>query len=519
MYTEKNIFHDDLKSSHPTAIMVRPQTKTDLKTYVKAFLNLNVPDKKICPSHSAPMDYLWHAFSSDKMGTGSSESACRGRDVPVPIFRSGDAIVWANRGGGKTQLAAAATLLDCIFKPNCQVRILGGSLEQSKRMYEYLVAFTDNNFSDSVKDRAYVGKCKFKNNSRVEVLTQSARNVRGRHVQKLRCDEVELFDPDILTAAHFVPSSKDGIVASMEIISTMHRPYGLMQKAVTEAAAHGTPIFKWCVWEVIEQCVDRTCSQCPLWSDCQGKAKNASGFLKIDDAIAQMQRSSRAAWESEMLCLRPSLENSVFADFDPDVHVKPVEYNPNLPLYRSIDFGFINPFACLWIQVDRDGTIRVIDEYLRTRATIDVHAAQILGWHGQLKDARGLSSALSAERCPLSAVTFCDPSGVGLNDVNGSSAVRELRKLGIHCRYRKSSILEGIELIRRALRDGSGKSSLIISPRCKHLIEAFRCYHYPDTALSEVPLKDGLYDHPIDALRYFFVNYITKSCKVIIRSY
>jgi hypothetical protein len=35
------------------------------------------------------------------------------------------------------------------------------------------------------------------------------------------------------------------------------------------------------------------------------------------------------------------------------------------------------------------------------------------------------------------------------------------------------------------------------------------CYHYPQSgsAADELPLKDGLYDHPIDALRYFFVNY------------
>jgi hypothetical protein len=36
-----------------------------------------------------------------------------------------------------------------------------------------------------------------------------------------------------------------------------------------------------------------------------------------------------------------------------------------------------------------------------------------------------------------------------------------------------------------------------------------QCYHYPHsaTAAGELPLKDGLYDHPIDALRYFFINY------------
>ena len=476
-----------------------PTTKANLKTYVNTFLNMDVPDKKICPNHCAPMDYLWHSFSCDFLFSS----------IPNPIPNP-DCIVWANRGGGKTQLAAALTLLDCIFKPNCQVRILGGSLEQSSRMYEYLVNFAEANFTDAIKDRALAGKCRFKNKSRVEVLTQSARNVRGRHVQKLRCDEVELFDEDILSAAKFVPNSKDGILASMEIISTMHRPYGLMQKAVAHARQNNTPIFQWCLWEVIQKCADRNCSQCPLWCDCGGKAKNAAGFLSIDDCIAQMQRSSRAAWESEMLCLRPSLENAVFAEFNPDVHVRPVEYDQNLPLYRAIDFGFVNPFVCLWIQVDATGTVRILDEYIRTKATIDMHALAILSWGGM---------ARREQRDRGHVITYCDPAGAGVNDVNGSSAVRELRKMGIPCRYRKSTILEGIELIRRALRNGQGETTLIISPRCKTLIEALRCYHYPDTTTIELPLKDGVYDHPIDALRYFFVNYTKKTWNFIERIY
>ena len=257
----------------------------------------------------------------------------------------------------------------------------------------------------------------------------------------------------------------------------------------------GTPIFKWCIWEVIEKCTDRNCSQCPLWEDCQGFAKDANGYLKIDDCISQMRRASRAGWEAEMLCKRPSRENVVFAQFDPDIHVQPLDYDPNLPLYRALDFGFVNPFVCLWIQVDDDGFVRIIDEYVRSRATIDVHADEI------------------KTRTPVPeeqvAATFCDPAGKGVNDVTGTSAVRELRTLGIALRSRRSGILEGIELIRRAVCSGSGQSTLLISPKCARLIEAMQCYHYPHTATAagELPLKDGLYDHPIDALRYFFINY------------
>ena len=472
-----------------------PGTKRDLRNYVKAFLDLDVPDKRLCPDHRSPMDYLWYSFALDAPQASGAEHRA-----------SSDAIVWANRGGGKTELAAVATLLDCILKPNCQVRILGGSGEQAGRMYEYLRGFLLNGFESFLAGPVLKSKCRFTNGSTVEVLTQSAASVRGQHIQKLRCDELELFDEDVFAAAKFTTQSTSTVTASMELISTMHRPYGLMQKAVASAPQFQTPIFKWCVWEVIEKCVDRSCSQCPLWSDCGGKAKAASGYLKIDDCITQMRRASRTGWEAEMLCLRPSLDNVVFGEFDPAVHVQPVDYDPNLPLYRAVDFGFVNPFVCLWIQVDDSGVVRVVDEYVRSRATIDVHAAQLKA-----------RTPVPEEQV---AATFCDPAGGSVNDITGTSTVRELRALGIIVRSRRSGILEGIELIRRAIRSGDGQSTLVISPRCPRLIEAMECYHYPETARvpGELPLKDGLYDHPIDALRYFFINH-TRPAKTTARRY
>jgi phage terminase large subunit len=162
-------------------------------------------------------------------------------------------------------------------------------------------------------------------------------------------------------------------------------------------------------------------------------------------------------------------------------------------MYRAIDFGFVNPFVCLWIQVGGDGKVFVIDEYIKSRETIDVHASEI-----KRRTAGGEENV---------AATFCDPAGAGVNDVSGTSAVSRLRELGMKVRYRRSSILDGIEFIRRALRSGDGKSSLVISPKCGRLIEAMTSYHYPQRGEIELPMKDGIYDHPIDALRYFFVNY------------
>jgi len=82
---------------------IRPRNKRDLKNYVKAFFSIDIPDAAICEWHNSPMDYLWHSFNAD---FGSVRVA------------NSDAVVWANRSGGKTELAAVATLLDCVFSQN-----------------------------------------------------------------------------------------------------------------------------------------------------------------------------------------------------------------------------------------------------------------------------------------------------------------------------------------------------------------------------------------------------------------
>ena len=192
----------------------RPVTKQELGNYIKVFLGINVPDGRVCCEHNSPMDYLWHSFVADFKAEKKA---------------NGDAIVWANRSGGKTELAAIATLLDCVFKPNCQVRILGGSGDQSARMYEYLMGFLSEGFGEFLAGPALKKRCRFVNNSAVEVLTQSSTSVRGQHIHKLRCDEVELFSEEVFSAAKFTTQSTEGLLAAMETISTMHRPYGSVQ--------------------------------------------------------------------------------------------------------------------------------------------------------------------------------------------------------------------------------------------------------------------------------------------------
>ncbi|MBN1392943.1 MAG: hypothetical protein JW947_09090 [Sedimentisphaerales bacterium] len=286
---------------NPVNRKIRPRTKEELRKYLGEFFGLDIPGDVVCDRpiatlatnvedeiiHVSPLDYVWYSFNADFV-------------TPAPL--NADAIIWANRGGGKTKLAAALSLLDCIFKPKCKIRILSGSGEQAGRMYDYFVEFLRNGYEHLTCGRITVKGCSFINESEVEVLKQSETSVRSHHVQKVRCDEVELFNEKVFAAAKFTTESKNGITGAFEVISTMNKSYGIMQKIIKLAKNTNTPIFKWCLWDVIEKCEGRDCRGCILAEDCKGIAKKANGYYRINDAITQKGRSDKRSWLFEMLC-------------------------------------------------------------------------------------------------------------------------------------------------------------------------------------------------------------------------
>ncbi|MCD4823969.1 MAG: hypothetical protein K8S55_05140 [Phycisphaerae bacterium] len=445
----------------------------------KALLGVRFPDKNICPHHDSPLDYLEASF-----------------------LRQEDLLVWANRGGGKTMLAAAATLFDALYRPGTKIRVLGGSFDQSDRLAEYIREFVARRpellAAPLRKDRVVVH-----GGSEIRMLAQSQRAVRGQHVQKIRCDEVDLFDADVWQAVQFATRSTGMTRGSIEVLSTLHRQGGLMHQLVQaarelraadgkQAVSGGYRLVNWCLWEVIERCPpQRKCKDCLLAEDCRGVARRAEGFFRIDDAITIKARSSRAAWQAEMLCRGPQRQWLVFDEFDPAIHVRKVEYCPDWPMFRAIDFGYTSPLSCLWIQLTPAGAVHVLDEYIRTRLPLSKHAAAILA-----KDVGPVQ------------MTYVDPAGRQKESTSGAACTELLTAAGIPCAWRGSGIVEGLELIRAALAPATGEPSLYVHPRCSTVIESFNSYHYPPPNSAgdpDRPVKDGP-DHAIDALRYFFIN-------------
>jgi hypothetical protein len=157
-------------------------------------------------------------------------------------------------------------------------------------------------------------------------------------------------------------------------------------------------------------------------------------------------------------------------------------------LYLGIDFGYRNPFVCLWVRRDRFGRSFVVDEYVRAEKQVEDHIAEIKarGGHGVVRR------------------VGCDLAGSARNEQTGVSNVSRLRGAGFRVSCKSSRIVDGLETIRAGLRSGAGEVSLFVHPRCKQLVQAMRAYRYGE-GRAETPAKDGP-DHLIDALRYYYVN-------------
>lgn len=53
---------------------------------------------------------------------------------------------------------------------------------------------------------------------------------------------------------------------------------------------------------------------------------------------------------------------AVMKEYDDEIHLKDLKYNPEWPLYGAVDYGFTNPFVWLWIQIDPWDNVYVIGE-------------------------------------------------------------------------------------------------------------------------------------------------------------
>lgn len=183
------------------------------------------------------------------------------------------------------------------------------------------------------------------------------------------------------------------------------------------------------------------------------------------------------------------LEGAVWKELDERIHFIPRFAIPShWRRIRVIDFGYSNPFACLWMAMNEDKEIYVYQEYYKAETLLKDHATTILQYDSQWLQGGYYDSGFEA--------TVAD---------HDAQDREELRQYGIITRAAKKDIQLGIQITNRRLKiKPNGRASLYIFNDLVNTIRETRNYHYPEKKTNrntdEVPVKED--DHCMDCLRY-----------------
>lgn len=186
----------------------------------------------------------------------------------------------------------------------------------------------------------------------------------------------------------------------------------------------------------------------------------------------------------------------------PDFNDENVINDANLQdcdIYLGLDFGFAGATAVAFFAVDRGTEDRVIqfDELSLTRTQMDDIMDQIV-------------IKLNQHKLGMKDIKFCytDPAGNADELSSGLSPVDMMRDRGFPVINKGSTISTGLAMVRSFIKNTLGIRRYFVYSHCKQTIECFRAYQYASkNGISiEEPLKDGIYDHMMDAIRYFYVN-------------
>lgn len=176
-------------------------------------------------------------------------------------------------------------------------------------------------------------------------------------------------------------------------------------------------------------------------------------------------------------------------------------WNPAYPLARGWDFGW-RGMALVVLQDDKDtGQIRVYRDILESKVLLDSFADRWL-------------SRLDEEFPGARWIDFCDPAGVQKTGLNEKSYIDILRAKGLHPRYDRTAQEYGLAIIEEQLRmtlpsRHGPVPAIYIDPGCSHLIEALAFGYCNEKGLANdiiKPVKDGTYDHIMDAFRYVIIH-------------
>ncbi len=173
---------------------------------------------------------------------------------------------------------------------------------------------------------------------------------------------------------------------------------------------------------------------------------------------------------------------AVYKTYNRDIHmIKPFRIPKSWRRYRSFDFGYTNPFVCLWLAKDGDENWYVYREYYATQMLSEEHIRKV------------------------HLLSKCETYIENIADPENPEARQRLRDAGIRTKPARNAIELGVECVQSKFKvKPNGIPSLRFFNTCKNTLREHSTYHRAKGSKVKNP-SDGPVakdDHTCDAVRY-----------------
>lgn len=193
----------------------------------------------------------------------------------------------------------------------------------------------------------------------------------------------------------------------------------------------------------------------------------------------------------------------VFKEWDDETHVGDFVLQRDWPVYGAVDYGFVNPFVFLVLQVSPvDGTVYVLDEFYEPGLTIDEACAALVE---QRKVPSALRLFYPDPASPEQSRTMEQRLHISAQGGTGGELDTRLRLIRAALKVRNRHLEFG---------NGERRPRLLVNRKCSNTIREMNIYRYPKTKKEaedtnynapEKPMKKN--DHAPEALGRFFAGY------------
>ena len=284
------------------SILNPPDTSSGLYKFMEALTGERVVFKNVCPDCTSPWNFIWESYRID-----------------LPSWREKTAdsiIVLGPRGGHKTLSEAKLIVAELLLKPGCEILAMGAISSQASRCSSYVRKYLQNKviLDSGLIDKLLKETIVLRNSASYRQVVATSSGVKSNHSPKLRVDEAELIESDIISEARMIPASTQDWHSHIAYISTRQQIEGTMSDLLAESKQSHSKIIKWCYKESSEPCPESRrgrdekiyeiediynpgetivvkayvgCETCPLLRSCRGSLAKATGTVSIDDSIRE----------------------------------------------------------------------------------------------------------------------------------------------------------------------------------------------------------------------------------------